>query len=171
MYHKIGYHILVWELRWGVDKLVREKDFSQIVWLWAEWLYGCPRNNDLCWITTSQKHRTTHLRVHRLQKKYSGLQPKQGHCSLMLKISNSHWKFCPMNSPPLWFRHRTGRGYQQSHFWVNLSRMCLAVLLSTRISASQCIEFNWLTIDFDLPWPNQVDGNFFPGCNLHLLFG
>ncbi len=56
------------------------------------------------------------------------------HTSLMLKISNSHRKFCPMNSPPLSCRHCTRRGYQQSQLWVNLSRMCSAMLLSTRIS-------------------------------------
>ncbi len=59
------------------------------------------------------------------------------HTSLMLKISNSRWKFCPMNSPPLSCRHRTGWGYQQSQLWVNLSRVCSAVLLSTRISLTR----------------------------------
>jgi hypothetical protein len=42
-----------------------------------------------------------------------------------------------MNSPPLSCRHRTGRGYQQSQLCVNLSRMCLAVLLSMRISPAR----------------------------------
>ncbi len=59
------------------------------------------------------------------------------HTSLMLKISNSHWKFCPMNSPHLSCRHCTGQGYQQSQFCVNLSRMCSAVLLSMRISSTR----------------------------------
>ncbi len=59
------------------------------------------------------------------------------HTSLMLKISNSHWKFCPMNSPPLSCRHCTGRGYLQSQLCVNLSCMCLAVLLSMRISSTR----------------------------------
>ncbi len=59
------------------------------------------------------------------------------HTSLMLKISNSHWKSCPMNSPPLSCRHCTGRGYQQSQLCVNLSRMCLAVLLSMQISSTR----------------------------------
>ncbi len=59
------------------------------------------------------------------------------HTSLMLKISNSHWKFCPMNSPPLSCRHCTGWGYQQSQLCVNLSRMCSAVLLSMRISSTK----------------------------------
>jgi hypothetical protein len=27
-----------------------------------------------------------------------------------------------------------------------------------------------LIIDFDLPWSNQIDGNFFSGCNPHLSF-
>ncbi len=45
------------------------------------------------------------------------------HTSLTLKISNSHWKFCPMNSPPLSCKHCTGQGYQQSQLCVNLSRM------------------------------------------------
>jgi hypothetical protein len=31
------------------------------------------------------------------------------HTSLMLKISNSHWKFCLMNSPPLSCKHCTGQ--------------------------------------------------------------
>jgi hypothetical protein len=39
-----------------------------------------------------------------------------------------------MNSLPLSCRHRTGQGYQQSQLCVNLSHMCLAVLLSMRIS-------------------------------------
>ncbi len=52
------------------------------------------------------------------------------HTSLILKISNSHGKFCPMKSPPLSCRHRTGWGYQQSQLCVNLSCMCSAVLLS-----------------------------------------
>ncbi len=43
-----------------------------------------------------------------------------------------------MNSPPLSCRHCTGHGYQQSQLCVNLSRMCLAVLLSTRISLTKC---------------------------------
>ncbi len=59
------------------------------------------------------------------------------HTSLMLKISNSHWKFCPMNSPPLSCRHCTGQGCRQSQLCVNLSRMCLAVLLSTRINSTR----------------------------------
>ncbi len=59
------------------------------------------------------------------------------HISLMLKISNSHWKFCPMNSPPLSCRHCTGRGYGQSQLCVNLSCMCLAVLSSTQISLTK----------------------------------
>ncbi len=56
------------------------------------------------------------------------------HTSLMLKISNSHWKFCPINSLPLSCRHCTGWGYWQSKLCMNLSCMCLAVLLSTWIS-------------------------------------
>ncbi len=36
------------------------------------------------------------------------------HTSLMQKISNSHWKFCLMNSPTLSFKHCTEQGYQQS---------------------------------------------------------
>ncbi len=59
------------------------------------------------------------------------------HTSLMLKVSNSHWKFCPMNSPPLLCRHCTGQGYWQSKLCVNLSHMCLAVLLLTRISLTK----------------------------------
>jgi hypothetical protein len=59
------------------------------------------------------------------------------HTYLMLKISNSHWKFCPMNSPPLSCRHQTGWGYQQSQLCVNLSRMWLAVFLSTQISLTR----------------------------------
>ncbi len=59
------------------------------------------------------------------------------HTFLMLKISNSHWKFCPMNSPPLSCRHRIGWGFRLSQLCVNLSRMCLAVLLSTRISLTR----------------------------------
>ncbi len=59
------------------------------------------------------------------------------HTSLMLKISNSHWKFCPINSPPLSCIHCIGRGYQQSQLCVNMSRMCLAVLLSMRISLTR----------------------------------
>ncbi len=59
------------------------------------------------------------------------------HTSLMLKISNSHWKFCLMNTPPLSCRHHTGWGYRQSQLSVNLSRMCLAVLLSTWISLTR----------------------------------
>ncbi len=42
-----------------------------------------------------------------------------------------------MNSPPLPCRHHTGQGYQQSQLCVNLSRMCLAVLLSMRISLTR----------------------------------
>jgi hypothetical protein len=42
-----------------------------------------------------------------------------------------------MNSPPLSCRQRTGRGYQQSQLCVNLSHMCLAILLSTRISLTR----------------------------------
>ncbi len=57
--------------------------------------------------------------------------------SLMLKISNSHWKFCPINPPPLSCRHRTGQGYQQSQVCVSLSRTCSAVLLSMRISSTR----------------------------------
>ncbi len=52
------------------------------------------------------------------------------HTSLMLKISNTYWKFCQMNLPPFSCRHCTEQGYQQSQLCVNLSRMCLAVLLS-----------------------------------------
>ncbi len=59
------------------------------------------------------------------------------HTSLMLKISNSHWKFCLMNLPPLSCRHHTGQGYLQSQLCVNLSPMCLAVLFSTRISLTK----------------------------------
>ncbi len=59
------------------------------------------------------------------------------HTFLMLKISNSHWKFCPMNSPPLSCRHRTGQGYQKNQLCVNLSHMCLAVLLSMWISLTR----------------------------------
>ncbi len=59
------------------------------------------------------------------------------HTSLMLKISNSHWKFCLMNSPPLSCRHCTGWGYWQSQLCVNLSHMCSAVLLSMRISSTK----------------------------------
>jgi hypothetical protein len=42
-----------------------------------------------------------------------------------------------MNSPPLSCRHRTGQGYQQSQLCVNLSRMCLAVLLTMQISLTR----------------------------------
>jgi hypothetical protein len=42
-----------------------------------------------------------------------------------------------MNSSPLSWRHCTGRGYQQSQLCVNLSHMCLAVLLSMRISLTR----------------------------------
>ncbi len=59
------------------------------------------------------------------------------HTLLMLKIFNIHWKFCPMNSPPLSCRHCTGQGYQQSQLCMNLSRMCSAVLLSTWISSTK----------------------------------
>ncbi len=59
------------------------------------------------------------------------------HTSLMLKISNSHWKFCLMNLPPLLCRHCTGQGYQQSQLCMNLSCICSAVLLSTRISSTK----------------------------------
>ncbi len=59
------------------------------------------------------------------------------HTSLMQKISNSHWKFSLMNSPPLSCRHCTGRGYRQSQLWLNLPRMCLAILLSTQISLTK----------------------------------
>ncbi len=89
------------------------------------------------------------------------------HTSLMLKIYNSHWKFCPMNSPPLSCRHCTGHGYQQSQLCVNLSRMCRAVLLSKRISLTR---FEAVSMQVNAPWPNQIGGNFFPGCNPHLLF-
>ncbi len=85
--------------------------------------------------------------------------------SLILKISNSNWKFCPMNSPPLSCRHHTGRGYWQSQLWVNLSHMCLAVLLSTWISLTRfeaiSMQVNalnstcrhWL-------WPSMVQSNW-----------
>ncbi len=59
------------------------------------------------------------------------------HTSLMLKISNSHWNFCPINSPLLSCRHCTGWGYRQSQLCVNLSRMCLAVFLSMQISLTR----------------------------------
>ncbi len=59
------------------------------------------------------------------------------HTSLMLKISNSHWKFCPMNLPPLSCRHHIGQGYQQSQLCMNLPHMCLAVILSTQISSTK----------------------------------
>ncbi len=42
-----------------------------------------------------------------------------------------------MNSPPLSCRHCTGKGYQQKQLCVNLSRMCLAVLLSMWISLTR----------------------------------
>jgi hypothetical protein len=42
-----------------------------------------------------------------------------------------------MNSPPLSCRHCTGQGYQQSQLCVNLTRMCLAVLLPTWISLTK----------------------------------
>jgi hypothetical protein len=42
-----------------------------------------------------------------------------------------------MNSSPLSCRHRAGGGHQQSKLYVNLSRMCLAALLSTRISLTK----------------------------------
>ncbi len=59
------------------------------------------------------------------------------HTSLMLKISNSHWKFCPMNSPPLSCRHHIGQGYHQSQLCMNLSPMCLTLLLSMWISLTK----------------------------------
>ncbi len=59
------------------------------------------------------------------------------HTSLMLKISKSHLKFCPMNSPPLSCKHRTLQGYQHSQLWMNLSRICLAVLLSTQMTSTE----------------------------------
>ncbi len=46
-------------------------------------------------------------------------------------------QFCPMNSPPLSCRHCTEQGYQQSQLCVNLSRICLAVLLSMQISSTR----------------------------------
>ncbi len=55
------------------------------------------------------------------------------HTSLLLKISNSHWKLLPLNSPPLSYKHLSGQGYQQCQLWVNLSCICSAVLLSTRM--------------------------------------
>jgi hypothetical protein len=33
--------------------------------------------------------------------------------------------------------------------------------IQSHINTSQYIEFNLLTIDFDFPRPNQIDGNFF----------
>ncbi len=56
------------------------------------------------------------------------------HTSLMLKLSNSHWKFFLMNSLLQSCRCHTGQGYQQSQLWVNLSRMCSAVSLWIWIS-------------------------------------
>ncbi len=51
---------------------------------------------------------------------------------MTLNISNNHWKFCLMNSPPLSCKHRTGWGYQH-----NLSQRCLVVLLSTHMSLTK----------------------------------
>ncbi len=56
---------------------------------------------------------------------------------LMLKISNSHWKVCLMNSPRLSSKQCSGWGYHQSQLCMNLSHMCLAVLLSTWISLTK----------------------------------
>jgi hypothetical protein len=42
-----------------------------------------------------------------------------------------------MNLPPLSCRHRTGQVCQQSQLCVNLSRTCLAALLSTQISSTK----------------------------------
>ncbi len=42
-----------------------------------------------------------------------------------------------MNSPPLSCRNHTGQGCQQNQLCVNLSGMCLAVLLSTQISSTK----------------------------------
>jgi hypothetical protein len=42
-----------------------------------------------------------------------------------------------MNLPPLSCRHHTGQGYQQSQLCMNLSHVCLAVLLSIWISLTK----------------------------------
>ncbi len=55
--------------------------------------------------------------------------------SLILNISNNHWKFCPVNSPPLSCKHCTRWGYWNIQLWVNLSQICLAVLWSTQMSS------------------------------------
>ncbi len=68
------------------------------------------------------------------------------HTSLMLKISNSHWNFCPMISSSLSFRHHTWWEYHQRQLCVSLSRMCLAVLLSTRIS-STIFKAIWMQVN------------------------
>ncbi len=87
------------------------------------------------------------------------------HTSLMLKISNGHWKFCPMNSPPLSCKHRTGWGYWQSQLWVNLIHMCLAVSLSTWISLTKfeatSIQVNALNllVDHQL-WLSMAQSNW-----------
>ncbi len=101
------------------------------------------------------------------------------HTSLMLKISNSQWKFCPIDSPPLSCKHRTGQGYQQSQLCVNLSRMCSAVLLSTRISLTKfeavSIQVNalnlssWpLTLTFHGPIKSMVTSFQGAICTSHL---
>ncbi len=98
------------------------------------------------------------------------------HMSLMLKVSNSHWKFCPMNSSPLSCKHCTGQGYQQSNLCVNLSRMCLAVLLSAQVSLARfeaiSMQVNVLNqlVNHWL-WPSMAQLNwwqFLP--RVHLLF-
>ncbi len=85
------------------------------------------------------------------------------HTYLMLKIPNSHWNFCPMNSPPLSCKHHTGWVHQHSQIWVNLSRMCSPVLLSTWMSPTkfqavsmQVNELNSTYWPFTLTFHNPI---------------
>ncbi len=82
--------------------------------------------------------------------------------SLILKISNSHWKFCPMNSLPLSCRHCTGWGYRQSQLCVKLSRMCLAVLLSTWLGAKpyQCKSMHLIQLVDHWLWLSMAQSNW-----------
>ncbi len=84
----------------------------------------------------------------------------------MLKISNSHWKFCPMNSPPLSCMHCTGQeGYWQSqlswtcHIWVWLSNYQHgSVQLNSK--PYQCKSMHWTQLVDHWLWLTMAQSNW-----------
>ena len=62
--------------------------------------------------------------------------------SLIWHCTNSSWKSCPLNSPPLSCMYLLGHGYLASQNCSSLDLMCAEVFLSTLINSTKLVTIS-----------------------------